>query len=85
MCTVRVTATKFYFLLAGLLFGWLGWALLELPVTEPAGLVLLYFPVRVFCSIFHITATDSVAIPCTTVLYGSVGFLIGLIVEKRQR
>ena len=76
---------KYGSMLAGLIFGWLGWALLKLPITEPAGLVLLYFPVRVFCSLAHITATDGVAVPFTTALYGIAGFSLGWSVEIFRR
>jgi len=79
------SSIKYLSLLAGLLFGWLGWGLLKLPITEPAGLVLLYFPVRVVCRSFHIPETDSVAVPCTIVLYGVVGFFIGLMAGKQDR
>jgi len=34
--------TKWCFLLAGLLFGWLGWALIKPPLVGSAGLILLY-------------------------------------------
>ena len=73
---------KWCFLAAGVLFGWLGWGLIKWPKTEIAGMILFYFPALVLSSLLHITATDRVSVRLTAILYGFIGFLIGLLIQK---
>ena len=73
---------KWFCLVAGVLFGWLGWGLLKCPNAETAGMILFYFPALAISSLLHITATDQVSVLLTAILYGITGFLAGLLIQK---
>ena len=73
---------KWFCLVAGVLFGWLDWGLLKCPNAETASMILFYFPALAISSLLHITATDQVSVLLTTILYGIVGFLAGLLIHK---
>jgi hypothetical protein len=73
---------KWFLLTAGILFGWLGWGLIKWANLEIAGLILFYFPALALNSLLHITATDRVSVLLTAALYGIIGFLIGLLIQR---
>lgn len=73
---------KWCFLAAGVLFGWLGWGLIKWPNAETAGMILFYFPALAISSLLHITATDDISALLTAILYGTIGFLVGLLIQR---
>ena len=73
---------KWFLMTAGVLFGWLGWGLIKWPNAEIAGMILFYFPALALCSLLHITATDRTSVLLTAALYGIIGFLIGLLIQR---
>jgi len=73
---------KWGFLAAGVLFGWLGWGLIKWPNAEVAGMILFYYPALALSSLLHITATDRASVLLTAILYGIIGFLTGLLIQK---
>lgn len=73
---------KWCFLAAGVLFGWLGWGLIKWPNGETAGMILFYYPALALSSLLHITARDRTSVVVTAILYGIIGFFIGLVIQK---
>lgn len=45
-------------------------------------MLLFYYPALALSSLLHITAKDRVSVRLTAILYGIIGFLIGLLIQK---